>query len=259
MLVIHPPNEAPVITNTQTGTNLHEVAPRIFRINTPLDIPGAEFSFNQYLIAADEPLLFHTGPRKMFPLVAEAIGKVMPIEGLRHVGFSHFEADECGSLSEFLAAAPDALPLCGTIAKMVSVDDVSPRPARALADGETLDLGSHAVRWHDAPHVPHGWDCGFLMETTTATLLCGDLFTQPGRGKVAVTTDDILGPSEAMRKGMDYFAHAPATRATLERLAGEKPTTLACMHGSAWKGDGAGLLRALADALVGDSRRPAAA
>ena len=244
-----------MITNTETGTNLHEVAPRIYRINTPLDIPGAEFSFNQYLIAADEPLLFHTGPRKMFPLVAEAIRKVMPLERLRHVSFSHFEADECGSLGEFLAAAPHALPLCGSIAKMVSVDDVSPRPARALADGETLDLGSHSVRWHDAPHVPHAWECGFLMETTTGTLLCGDLFTQPGHGKVAITTGDILGPSEAMRKGMDYFAHAPATRATLERLAREKPTTLACMHGSAWKGDGAALLRALADALTGDSPR----
>jgi flavorubredoxin len=241
-----------MITNTETGTNLHEVAPRIFRINTPMDIPGGEFSFNQYLVAADEPMLFHTGPAKAFPLVAEAIGKVMPLERLRYVGLSHFEPDECGSLAEFLAAAPSALPLCGMIAKMVSVDHFSPRPARALADGETLDLGSHKVRWHDAPHVPHGWECGFLMETTTATLLCGDLFTQPGHGKVAVTSDDILGPSEAMRKAMDYYAHSPATRATLERLAREEPTTLACMHGSAWKGDGAALLRALADALAAD-------
>src|SRR6186997_3322201 len=117
-----------MITNTQTGTNVHEIAPRIFRINTPLDIPGTAFSFNQYLIAADEPLLFHTGPRRMFPLVAEAIAKVMPLERLRHVSFSHFEADECGSLAEFLAAAPHAAPLTGAIAKMVSVDDVSPVP-----------------------------------------------------------------------------------------------------------------------------------
>ncbi len=240
-----------MITNAQSGTNVHEVAPRIYRINTPVDIPGMAFSFNQYLVAADEALLFHTGPKKLFPLVAEAIGRVMPLERLRYVGFSHFEADECGSLAELLAAAPGAEPLCGAIAKMVSVDDVSPRPARALANGEILDLGSHQVRWHDAPHVPHGWECGFLMETATATLLCGDLFTQPGIGKAALTTDDILGPSEAMRKSMDYFAHAPNTRSVLEGLAAENPKVLACMHGSAWEGDGASLIRSLAKALRG--------
>ena len=239
-----------MITNTQTGTNLHEVAPRIFRINTPVELPGGGFSFNQYLIAADEPLLFHTGPRKMFPLVAEAIGHVIPVERLRYIGVSHFEADECGSLGEFLAAAPRAEPLCSAIAKMVSIDDVSPRPARALAQGETLSLGSHTLRWHDTPHVPHGWECGLAMETTTSTLLCGDLFTQPGHGKVPVTTDDILGPSESMRKAMDYFAHAPQTKATLERLARENPQTLACMHGSAWRGDGSRLLRELGRVLT---------
>ena len=243
-----------MITNPQSGTNVHEVAPRIYRINTPVDIPGSAFSFNQYLVAADQPLLFHTGPRKIFPLVAEAIARVIPLERLRYVGFSHFEADECGSLAEFLAAAPNAEPLCGAIAKMVSVDDVSPRPARALAHGETLDLGSHTVRWHDAPHVPHGWECGFLMETTTATLLCGDLFTQPGRGEQALTTGDVLGPSEAFREQMDYYAHGPNIRSVLEGLALEGPKVLACMHGSAWTGDGAALVRALADSVCGDER-----
>lgn len=240
-----------MITNTQSGTNVHEVAPRIYRINTPLDIPGGAFSFNQYLVAADEPLLFHTGPRKMFPWVSEAVARVLPLERLRYVGFSHFEADECGALESFLAVAPHAVPLCGAVAKMVSVDDVSPRPARALADGETLDLGSHRVRWHDTPHIPHGWECGFLMEAETGTLLCGDLFTQPGRGEQALTSGDILGPSEAFRKAMDYYAHAPGTRAALERLAAENPRVLACMHGSAWEGDGSALLRELADALCG--------
>src|SRR5688572_13404861 len=189
-----------MITNLQTGTNIHEVAPRIYRINTPLAIPGQEFSFNQYLLDAEEPLLFHTGPPKMFPLVAEAISRVMPVERLRWVSFAHFEADECGALADFLAAAPRAEPLTGMIAKIVSVDAVSARPARGLADGETLDLGGHMVRWHDAPHVPHGWENGFLMETMTSTLLCGDLFTQPGRGEKALTTGDILTPSEAFRK-----------------------------------------------------------
>jgi flavorubredoxin len=239
-----------MITNSVSGTNIHEIAPRIYRINTPLAIPGHEFSFNQYLVAADQPMLFHTGPKKMFPLVAEAIRAVLPLESLRYVGFSHFEADECGALAEFLAVAPQAEPLCGTVAKMVSVDDVSPRPARALADGELLDLGSHSVRWFDTPHVPHGWECGFLMEESTRTLLCGDLFTQGGRGAVPLTTSDILEPSEAFRKPMDYYAHAPQTRATLERLAAQSPAVLACMHGSAWQGDGAKLLRGLADAVA---------
>lgn len=245
-----------MITNPQSGTNVHEIAPRIYRINTPVDIPAGAFSFNQYLVAADEPLLFHTGPKRMFPLVAEAIGRLMPVERLRYVGFSHFEADECGALAEFLGAAPGASPLCGRINKMVSVDDVSPRPARSLAHGETLDLGSHKVRWHDAPHVPHGWECGYLMETATATLLCSDLFTQPGRGEQALTTGDILGPSEAFRKHMDYWAHGPNSRAVLEELARENPKVLACMHGSAWSGEGAGLIRALAAAVCGDAAVP---
>ena len=241
-----------MITNTQSGTNLHEIAPRIYRINTPVDLPGGmSFNFNQYLVTADQPLVFHTGPRKMFPLVAEAIRRVMPLERLRYIGFSHFEADECGSLNDFLAVAPHAEPLTGAIAKMVSVDDYAERPARALADGESLDLGSHVVRWFDTPHVPHGWECGFLMERTTGTLLCGDLFTQGGRGDTPLTTGDILGPSEAMRSQMDYYAHAPTTRASLERLAAERPKVLACMHGSAWQGDGAALLRELADVVTG--------
>ena len=241
-----------MITNTQSGTNIHEIAPRIYRINTPLDIPGAEFSFNQYLVAADEPMLFHTGPPKLFPLVAEAIGTVVPVERLRWIGFSHFEADECGALADFLAAAPAALPLCGMVAKLVSVDAVAARPARGLADGELLDLGSHQVRWFDTPHVPHGWECGFLMETSTRTLLCGDLFTQRGHGKTPLTSGDILGPSEAFRKAMDYYAHGPNTRAAIERLAAEKPKVLACMHGSAWTGDGGALLRELAGEVCGE-------
>jgi flavorubredoxin len=239
-----------MITNAQSGTNLGEVASGIYRINTPIALPGgAAFSFNQYLVAAEQPLLFHTGPLAIFPLVSEAIAKVLPLESLRYVGFAHFEADECASLANFLAAAPRAEPLCGKVAKMVSVDDVSPRAARGMADGETLDLGSHTVRWIDAPHVPHGWENGFLMETRTGTLLCGDLFTQPGKGEVPITEGDILGPSEAFRRQMDYYAHAPNTRAVLERLAAEQPRVLACMHGSAWRGDGAAMLRRLADAL----------
>ena len=135
----------------------------------------------------------------------------MPVARLRYVGFSHFEADECGALNEWLAVAPQAEPVCGRIAAMVSVNDVADRPARALADGEVLALGRHAVRWFDTPHLPHGWDCGLMMETSTRTFLCGDLFTQGGAGETPLTESDILGPSEAFRAPMDYYAHAPDT------------------------------------------------
>lgn len=238
------------VTNRESGTNVHEIADGIYRINTPVTIPGAGgFTFNQYLIVDDEPLLFHTGPRKMFPLVREAVASVMPVEHLRHIAFSHVEADECGALNEWLKAAPHAAPLCGSIAAMVSIGDLADRPPRAMADGEEVALGRHAVRWFDAPHLPHGWDCGYLHEARTATLLCGDLFTQPGAEHPPVTEADILGPSETFRHAMDYFAHARDTRARFAKLAGTKPTTLACMHGSAWRGDGAALLNALAEAV----------
>lgn len=241
-----------MITNREAGTNVHEIADGIYRINTPValpDGPGA-FSFNQYLIRDDEPLLFHTGPRRMFPLVAEAIGRLLPVERLRWIGMSHFEADECGAINELLAVAPRATPVCSRVAALVSVSDIADRAPRALADGEDLRLGRHTVRWFDTPHVPHGWDCGLMIERTTGTFLCGDLFTQPGSGTEALTEADILGPSEAFRQPMDYFAHAPDTAGILERLAGEKPATLACMHGSAWRGDGAALLRALSAQLA---------
>jgi flavorubredoxin len=240
-----------VITNTQSGTNIHEVADGIYRINTPVSLGGGPggFSFNQYLIVDDEPLLFHTGPRKMFPLVREAVSHVMAVEQLRHIAFSHVEADECGSLNDWLAVAPQSLPLCGRVAALVSINDLADRPPRALADGETLRLGRHAVRWFDTPHLPHAWECGYLMEGHTQTLLCGDLFTQGGAGHPPLTESDILGPSEAFRQKMDYYSHTKNAREMLERLASVGPRTLECMHGSAWQGDGARLLRALAEAL----------
>ena len=238
-------------TNTQSGTNVHEIADGIYRINTPVAIEGAGgFSFNQYLITDDEPLLFHTGPRKMFPLVREAVESVIPAETLRYVSFSHVEADECGSLNEWLAVAPRSVPLCGTVAALVSISDLADRAPRALADGETLLLGKHRVRWFDTPHLPHAWECGFLTEERTSTLLCGDLFTQGGADLPALTESDILGPSEAFRHQMDYFSHTRNARGMIERLAATNPQTLACMHGSAWRGDGAKLLRALADSLA---------
>jgi flavorubredoxin len=239
------------VTNKQTGTNVHEIADGIYRISTPVKIPGAGgFSFNQYVIVDDEPLLFHAGLRKMFPVVREAVATIFPVEKLRYVTLSHTEADEAGALNEWLAAAPQSVPVCGKVAAMVSIGDLADRPPRPLADDEVLNLGKHAVRWFDTPHLPHAWDCGFMIEERTATLLCGDLFTQGGDGLPPIVESDILGPSEVFRHKMDYFSHTTKAQEMLERLASTSPTTLACMHGSAWRGDGAGLLHALGQTLA---------
>jgi len=247
----------------EPATTIDEIADGIYRISTALPTVPGGFTFNQFLIADDEPLLFHTGLHCHFAGVRDAIARVLPVSRLRWVAFSHFEQDECGALNDLLASAPHAQPACSRVGAMTSVRDYAVRPPRALADGEQLRLGRHEVRWLDAPHVPHGWDSGLLVESTTRTLFCGDLLTQPGARHAPVTESDILGPSEAMRRAMDYYAHAPSTRAALERLASTEPRTLACMHGAAWRGDGALLLRALAEALEagtpsGDGPRPAA-
>ena len=251
-----------MITNQQSGTRVDEIEAGIYRISTPIPpeaIPGG-FSFNQYLVDDDEPLLFHTGPRGMFPLVREAIASVMEVDRLRWVSFSHVEADECGALNDFLRVAPQASPLCGRVAAMVSVNDLADRPPRVLAHGEALPLGSHTVTWLDAPHVPHNWETGFLFESSTRTLFCGDLFTQSGDRCEPLTESDLLEPSEASRlafvgSGMpDFVSFTPGTRDVIERLAETNPSTLAVMHGSAWRGrdDGgaAQMLRALGDRLM---------
>jgi flavorubredoxin len=239
-------------TNTQTGTRIDEIEDGIYRIHTPVrDMPGG-FSFNQYLVVDEEPLLYHTGPRRMFPLVKEAIDHVIPSSKLRWLSFSHFEADESGALNELLAVAPQARPLCGQVAAMVSVNDVATREARALADGERLTIGKRTVTWIDTPHLPHAWECGLLADVDNRVLFSGDLFTQPGADHEPLTEKDILEPSEAFRKAMDYFSHTKRLRPLIEKLAKLEPRTLACMHGSAWRGDVAKLLRALADALDGD-------
>lgn len=240
-----------MITNETSGTRIDEIAPGIHRISTPIgaDVMPGGFTFNQFLIEDERPLLYHTGPLKLFPLVSEAIARVLPVRSLRYVGFSHYEADECGSLNDFLRLAPDAEPLCSQTAKMVSIDDVAIRPARAIQDGESIPLGRHRVRWLDAPHFPHGWECGHLFEETTSTLFCGDLFTQAGDRHDPVTENDILAPSEAMRAGMDYYSNTRTGAQLAEKLAATNPRLLACMHGASWRGDGAVLLRALGKAL----------
>ena len=241
--------------NNENSTRIDEIASGIFRISTPVPpavVPGG-FTFNQYLVVDDDPLLYHTGPSKMFPLIRDAIASVIPVDSLRYIGFSHYEADECGSLNYFLEAAPKAEPLCSQIAKMVSVDDIALRPAHALADGEELSLGTHVVRWIDTPHLPHGWECGHLFENTTKTLFCGDLFTQGGHEHEPLTTQNILDPSEEMRSALDYFSQTRRVDELMEKLAINSPRVLACMHGAAWQGDGAALLRQLAGRLAGPS------
>jgi flavorubredoxin len=240
------------VTNEQTGTRIDEIAPNILRISTPVPleaIPGG-FTFNQFLLVDDEPLLFHTGPRKMFPLTHQAVASVIDPARLRWISFSHFEADECGALNEWLEAAPNASPLCSTVAAMVSVDDFADRPARALSDGETVSLGHLRVTWLDTPHLPHGMEAGYLFETTTRTLLCGDLFAQPGADTPVITESEALvwEPSEAMRQGFPY-APIQGAAALLNKLAATEPQVLACMHGASYRGDGAALLQRLGAAL----------
>jgi flavorubredoxin len=239
-------------TNYQSNTTIDEIADKIYRISTPVPpeaIPGG-FTFNQYLVVDEQPMVYHTGPRKMFPFTSEAISAIIPVNTLRYIGFSHYEADECGALNNFLEAAPGAEPLCSTIAKMVSVDDIAIRPARALADGEQLSLGEKVIQWIDTPHFPHGWECGHLFETTTKTLFCGDLFTQGGDKHEPLTESDILDSSEEMRGALDYYSHTRHAHELADKLAMTSPRVLACMHGSAWQGDGASLLRKLADRLT---------
>ena len=248
-----------MITNSLSGTRIEEVASGIYRINTPYyqDVIPGGFSFNQYLVVDDEPLLFHAGLRRLFPLIQEAIAAVMPVEKLRYVGISHFEADEAGALNDFLRVAPHAKPLCSDIGAMVSINDFADRPAKGMADGEVISLGRHKMKWISTPHVPHGWDCGFLFDQTTETLLCGDLFTQGGSNTPATTEQDILAPSELFRKPLDYFAHAKDTAGSLERLAATNPRTLACMHGSAYKGNGGALIRELSAILTREQAKSA--
>jgi flavorubredoxin len=230
-------------------TIIAEIADGIFRLSTftPDIAPPAGFTFNQFLVLGDEPLLFHTGLRKMFGLTREAVGRVIPVEELRWISFGHFEADECGALNEWLAAAPRAEAAHGEIGCSVSLHDFADRPPRQLRNGEILDLGrGKRIRYIDTPHTPHGWDAGLLFEENTGTLLCGDLFTQFGDG-AALTESDIVGPALAAERLFPYSSLNPGMGATIRKLADLSPRTLALMHGPSYAGDGAAALRVLAD------------
>jgi flavorubredoxin len=228
-------------------TKTAEIADGVFRFSTAVDGIGPQsFTFNQFLIQADEPLLFHLGHRGMFGQISEAVARVTPLERIRWLSFGHVEADECGGMNAWLAAAPNATVIHGATACMVSLTDLADRAPRPLADGEVLDLGGRRVRWLDTPHVPHGWEAGAMFEETAATLLCGDLLTHGGDGP-ALTEADVTAPATAMEDMFHAMTMAPGTAAAIRRLADLAPRTLAIMHGSSFRGDGAGALRTLAD------------
>ncbi|HEY8544732.1 MAG TPA: MBL fold metallo-hydrolase [Acidimicrobiales bacterium] len=229
-------------------TVVDEIADGIHRISTfvPDMVPGG-FTFNQFLLTADEPLLFHTGLRGMFPLVAEAVATVTPVEGLRWITFGHVESDECGAMNTWLTAAPGSQVAHGALGCAVSLNDMCDRPPRPLADGEVLDLGGKRVRQISTPHVPHGWEAQVLYEEVTGTLLCGDLFTQAGPAP-ALTTGDLVEPAMATEAVFRSTCLAPQTGATLRSLADLAPTTLAIMHGASFQGDGRQALLDLAGA-----------
>ena len=228
-------------------TRIDEISAGIYRLSTfvPDIAPPAGFTFNSFLVAGEEPLLFHTGLRKMFPLNLAAVRRLMPAERLRWIAFGHYEADECGAMNEWLAVAPGATLAHGHTGCLVSLNDMADRAPRMLANGETIDLGGRRVRYLDTPHTPHGWDAGVMFEETTGTLLCGDLFTQLGDGP-AFTDGDVVGPAIAAEDLFKYSALNPDMGTTLRELARLAPRTLALMHGPSFTGDGAAALVALA-------------
>lgn len=227
-------------------TRVHEIADGVYRLSTfvPAVTPDG-FTFNQFLIDADEPMLFHTGMRALFPAVSAAVARVMPVNRLRWIGFGHVEADECGAMNAWLAAAPEATVAYGQLGCDVSLNDLADRPPRALADGAVLDLGGKQMRWFDTPHVPHGWEAGCFYEETAGTLFCGDLLTHGG-DPAPITSADVLEAALDMERVSGSMTLAPGTQAALTRLAALSPRTLALMHGSSFGGDGAATLRGLA-------------
>ena len=227
---------------------INEIAAGIYRlsVHVPDIAPPAGFTFNHFLVRADEPMLFHCGLRAMFPALSEAVNRLMPIDALRWIAFGHVEADECGAMNAWLAAAPRAQVAHGATACMVSLNDLADRAPRTLADGAALDLGGKRVRYIDTPHVPHGWEAGVLHEETTGTLLCGDLFTHLGND-AAVTDKDIVGPAIEAERLFSYTSLGPATAPNIRKLAALAPRTLALMHGASYCGDGGRALHALAD------------
>jgi flavorubredoxin len=205
-------------------TRINEIATWIYRLSpfVPEIAAPAGFTFNQLLILGNAPPLFHCSHRGMFPLIATAVARVIPPEGLRWISLGHIKADECGAMNEWLRIAPRATITSGAVASWVWLNDMADRPPQILGDGEVVDLGGKRVRYLDTPHVSHGWQAGVLFEETTGTLLCGDLFTHTGNGPVVVTTD-VVGPSMAAADMFGFNSLTPATGPTIRQLAALAP------------------------------------
>jgi flavorubredoxin len=240
-----------------------EVAPDVYRVS--VYVPEIDLQFNHFLIRDEEPLLFHTGLRGMFPLVAQEVRKLIDPARLRWISFSHFESDECGALNQWLEAAPHAEPVCGLIGALVSVNDFSNKPARTMGPGETFSTGKYRFRFIPTPHVPHGWDAGVLFEETRRTLLCSDLFHQWGDREALTTSSVIDSARQALVQSeagpfANYVPYTHHTGRILEDLAKLQPKTLATMHGTSYTGDGATALRELSQVMkeVLGPREPAA-
>jgi flavorubredoxin len=229
-------------------TRVDEIADGIYRLSTlvPDAAPGG-FQFNQFVVKAEEPLLFHCGPRQMFPLVSEAASRIVPLDQFRWITFGHVESDECGSMNDWLAVAPNAEIAHGVIGCLVSINDMADRPPRQLADDEVIDLGGKRVRHIDTPHVPHNWEARLLYEETTNTLLAGDIGSAAGDGP-AITEDDIVSPAIETEDMFLASSLTPALAPTIRKLAELQPSTLAIMHGPSYSVDGGAMLHALADA-----------
>lgn len=231
------------------NTVVDEITKGVYRLSTYIE--QADFTFNQYLIDADQPLLFHCGMRSLFPLVSAAVSQVMPLSRLRWISFGHWEADESGAMNDWLTAAPEAQVAVGAIGCMLSVNDLALRAPRPLEDGEILDLGGKRVRYLATPHVPHCWDAGLLFEETTKTLFSGDLFTQIGKSP-ALSDADLIGPAFAAEDTFKATALTPETAFTIRRLATLQPALIALMHGPAFHGN---CERALLDLADGYEKR----
>lgn len=220
--------------------NITEIAPDVYRIS--LFVPEMNLQFNHFLIKDEQPMLYHAGMKQMFPLLREAVGKLINPEEIRWIGFSHFEVDECGALNDWLALAPKALPVCSEVGAMVNMTDFSSKPARAMSQGDTLSTGKYKYRFIRTPHLPHGWDAGVLFEETEKTLLCSDILHQNGDQK-AITDSDILSVHHKslieFEQGplMGYSPYTARTGKIIQQLADLNPKTLATMHGSSFNGN----------------------
>jgi flavorubredoxin len=240
-------------------TTITEIAPDLFRIAT--FVAPFNLQFSQFLLRDEEPLLFHTGPRALFPAVKEAVASLIDPARLRWIGFSHFESDECGTVPEWQQLAPGATAVCSLVGKLVSVDDcLAIRPARGMQDGEVLETGRYRLRFLSTPHVPHCWEAGLFFEETRRTLLCSDLLHQSGDVEPSTEADVLERCRQVLTEYQqgplaNYLPYSTLTEPTLRRLAALQPKTLATMHGSVFTGDGGRALRDYAE-MVKDVLNP---